>query len=745
MQVIHSRREILAGVALLVIALAANAGIGLYFANRLQSNWAWVFHTHEVLQAVENVGLLLSDAETGQRGYLISGEEKYLKPYERAVEEQEAKFILLRRLTADNAVQHQREQELESLALKKFSYLAEGIRLRKEKGPTSLAEWPGLESGQNLMQQLRESLREMRHAEQLLLLERQADNERSYSRLWLSGVFGLMLALLAVAGFLWLLRRYLKTIGKVLNDIHAHRELLHATLLSIGDGVIATDLEGRVTLLNPVAEQLTGWTRSEAKGQPLETVFHIVNEETRLPVDNPALRALRRGMIVGLANHTILIARNGRETPIDDSAAPIRNVDQEVNGAILVFRGISERKRQEAELQRQAHELQEADRRKDEFLAILAHELRNPLSPLSNALQIWPLVEHDHAQVESLRQMMERQVSQMTRLIDDLLDVSRITRGRIELRLQTIDLRTLISGAIESLQPLLEAAQHTLHVHLSAEPLYVEGDVARLLQIFWNILHNAIKYTDRKGVLEVRADRKGAEIVVSIKDNGPGIPAHMLEAIFEIFQQVDTTLERSHGGLGIGLTLVKRLVEQHGGSVEARSEGLSRGSEFIIRLPAAHTPPPLGPPPPEKSRHSQPPRLQVLVVDDVEASAKTLGLMLTSIGQDVSLLHDGLTALAWIKEHRPDIAFLDIAMPGMNGYEVARQVRTLPELRDVFLVALTGYGQEEDRRRASEAGFNHHMTKPTSIDALEQLVQSRPRLLSHPPADPVPPENSPGG
>ncbi len=375
--------------------------------------------------------------------------------------------------------------------------------------------------------------------------------------------------------------------------------------------------------------------------------------------------------------------------------------------------------------------LQDADRRKDEFLATLSHELRNPLTPLSYALQIWSPVNDDRGEMQKLKAVMDRQVHQMTRLIDDLMDVSRITRGKIHLQKQRVDLSTLISGAVEAVGPLVQARGHQLTVTVPSMPSFVNGDVARLTQVFANILHNAVKYTGRNGAIGLVAANQGERAVVTIKDNGPGIPSNMLSIIFEVFSQVDQTLDRCHGGLGIGLMLVKRLVEVHGGSVEARSDGLGKGSEFIVILPLADAE--------TDDQHdavvtklaTSIPCHRILVVDDVQVSAEILASMLRSIGQETSLATDGLTAIEWARENKPDVVFLDIAMPGMDGYEVARRLRACSELKGLRLVALTGYGQEEDRRKAYEAGLDHHMTKPASFEAVQEFLLTVPVRREH--------------
>ena len=386
-----------------------------------------------------------------------------------------------------------------------------------------------------------------------------------------------------------------------------------------------------------------------------------------------------------------------------------------------IARDITERKRAEAALV-------EADQRKDQFLATLAHELRNPLAPISNALALWPMVQEDRTQMDKLHAMMGRQVHQMTRLIDDLLDVSRITRGKITLRPQRIDVAAVINNAVEAARPFIERQRHQLNVVLPNEPLAMEADVARLLQVFGNILTNAAKYTPPGGIIWMIAEKEADEIVVRVRDNGPGIPSNMLPKIFDMFVQVDSSLERSYGGLGIGLTLVKTLVEMHGGKVEAKSEGMGAGSEFIVRLPVAEggAEAALVDKPHYRLRKVAAARRRVLVVDDVEASASTLSLLLQSIGHDTRLALDGIAAIAVARAYLPEVILLDIAMPGMNGYEVARRLRGEPGLEGVRIIALTGFGQEEDQKRASEAGFDHHLVKPCNVDQLEALLADLP-------------------
>lgn len=883
-------------------------------------------------------------------------------------------------------------------------------------------------------------------------------------------------------------------------ELQQERDLLSVTLHSIGDAVITTDPAGRITNLNPVAESLTSWSNEEAAGQPLETVFRIVNEKSRLPVESPATKALRDGVIVGLANHTVLIAKDGAECPIDDSAAPIRGADGQIVGCVLVFRDVSERRRAEHRLQQSelryrlvgdaandaiwdwnlvtnevtwnegvrrlfayaaedvdsdskwwvehihpedrdrivhsihsvidgagelwteeyrflrkdgsyarvfdrgrvvrneggeplrmvgsmldlterieaeeklrvqeaqyrsifestsdgilifdlegrlveanpaacsmhgyayeeflglpgtqlvhsddhhkfadfvrqvlagepfnvdgthlrkdgqkilvrvtgtsfvfggrpallaivrdvteekrsaealveseqrlrvimdsipqkiftalpdgnlnylnpiwieftglsvdsiekwgwtqfihpedldenlriwrhsletgepyqfehrfrradgeyrwhitralpvrdetgrislwigsntevhdikslqeelrsvAADLSEANRRKSEFLATLGHELRNPLAPIRTGLELMKSLADDPAELEETRSIMERQTQQLVRLIDDLLDVSRITQGKLQLRKSRIEIADVVRNAVETASTFIEEAGHELEVSLPATPIYLDADPNRLAQVFSNLLNNSTKYTPERGRIRISAQQEGSEVAVSVVDTGIGIPADSLSDIFEMFKQIDRPLEKGYKGLGIGLTLVKRLVEMHDGSIEVRSEGEGRGSEFIVRLPIlseesgsegeGQPSDPLG----EASG------LRVLVVDDNEAAAKMLGMVIKSLGNEVRTAFDGVQGIAEAKAFRPDLVLMDIGMPRMNGYEAALALRKQDWGKEMTLVALTGWGLEEDRRRTKEAGFDDHLVKPVEPAVLHRLL-----------------------
>jgi PAS domain S-box-containing protein len=382
---------------------------------------------------------------------------------------------------------------------------------------------------------------------------------------------------------------------------------------------------------------------------------------------------------------------------------------------------ITEQRRLEEELRRRAEELVGADRRKDQFLAMLAHELRNPLAPIRNAVELMRQVETVDPTFQPSREMVERQVKHLGRLVDDLLDVSRITQGSIRLRKEVVDLGTVVQRAVEGSRPLIESRANTVSLDLPAEPVRLEADATRLEQVVSNLLNNAAKYTLPGGHIWVTAAREGDEAVVRVRDTGIGVPPDVLDRVFEPFvQQSNGSLARTEGGLGVGLTLVRSLVEMHGGRVEASSPGLGQGSQFVVRLPAQL--PAEATLPSEPAAATAPRPLRVLVVEDNIDAAESLATLLRLWNHDVSVVHDGRTALEAAREQQPEVVLLDIGLPGLDGYQVARRLREELHLDHTLLVAMTGYGQPEDRRRSREAGIQYHFVKPVEPLVLRNLL-----------------------
>jgi PAS domain S-box-containing protein len=544
----------------------------------------------------------------------------------------------------------------------------------------------------------------------LLFPERRARAGYAFNVVLLYWVF-----VLVIAAFGGMIARARQRIGEQFDELTRQREQLAATLRSIGDAVIVTDSTGRIISLNAVAEQLTGWSGDEAVGVPLADVFRIINEVTRNSVESPVDRVIADGTIVGLANHTLLIAKNGVERPIDDSAAPIHGASGRLAGVVLVFRDTTERRERERSLADEA-------RRKDEFLALLAHELRNPLAPIYSALQILKLSEDDVASSREAREVAERQVNLLTRLVDDLLDMSRIMRGKIDLRVERLELASIVTQAVETARPAINANRHELSVSMPDEPVWFKADRVRITQVLSNLLSNAAKYTEPEGRISLSATIEDEQLVVCVADNGIGIEPEALPRVFEMFMQVAPGARRSQGGLGIGLTLVRNLIEMHGGRVEARSTGLGQGSQFFVRLPVAvadaEAPAAMDGPEQQAANGS---RRRILVVDDNVDAARSLAMLLRLRGHDVELAFNGEDALATVQQRLPEIVFLDIGMPGMDGFQVARRLRAEFD-SSLYLVALTGWGAEQDRQKSREAGFDRHLTKPVDLTALERVL-----------------------
>ncbi|MCE9548706.1 MAG: PAS domain S-box protein [Planctomycetia bacterium] len=1092
---------LIAGAGLALALLVVNISLTYRNTRQLQADTLWVAHTHEVIGGLENVLSLAKDAETGMRGYIISREPEYLEPYNAAVVAIDKQVDNVQRLTKDNPQQQAQFPELRQHLTARLKVLQEALALiEKGQFDANRQKNPPTGRGKQEMDALRGVIGEMIEHERGLLRDRLQISQQTYQTAVITGLLTGISALAAITGFLILVRRFLAARSKAAFIIAEQAERLRTTLASIGDAVITTDMNGCISNMNAVAESLTGWTNADAVGLSLDVTFHIVNEETRQPVSNPAMRALKEGVVVGLANHTILISKDGTERPIDDSAAPIRCKEGVIVGCVLVFRDITERRRAdealrnrerqfrtladsipqlawmaspngevfwynrrwfeftgttleqmagwgwqsvhdphelsrvldkwkesiatarpfemvfplkgqdgeyrqfltlvrplldeqgqvvrwfgtntdvteakraeeevresrsrlestlvagevgtwefdivhnivrvdknlafmlgmpekagtggpieeymqaihpddrprvaevieratqsgeryevefrlvapdstirwmvargrieqdatgravqmpgvvvdvtqrrlaeddrhkfvtlaetitdfvgmcdlsgkafyvndagmrmvgldslaqlqntpvqefffpedqqtilheffpavlekgdgeievrfrhfktghaiwmlykvvaltdfqgsrvglatvsrditqrrqlEDNLRQLASDLSESSRRKDEFLATLAHELRNPLAPIRNGLQLMKLAQGDAQSMEHARALMERQLVQLVRLVDDLLDVSRITRGKIDLRRERVDLASIIQQAVETSRPAIEMARQALTVTLPPQPMFLHGDAVRLVQVFSNLLNNSCKYSEPEGHITVTAKRHDKQVVVSIKDTGIGIPAEMLPRIFEMFTQIDQSLGRSGGGLGIGLTLVQRLVELHNGSVSAASAGAGHGSEFTVRLPILEDEPqPLSGQ--EAGEPSVTSGRRILVVDDNRDSASSLAMLLKLTGNETQTAFDGLAALEAAENFQPDAVLLDIGLPQLNGYEVAQKIREQAWGKNMVLIALTGWGQDEDRQRSKEAGFNSHMVKPVDHAALAKLL-----------------------
>jgi PAS domain S-box-containing protein len=506
-------------------------------------------------------------------------------------------------------------------------------------------------------------------------------------------------------------------------QLRRQAEQLRSVVDHVIDGIVTIDERGTIESFNPAAEKLFGYNRSEVIGR---NVKMLMPDPYHSQHDGYLSNYLRTGQakIIGIGREVVGQRRDGSTFPMELAVSEFHIGPRRFFTGIV--RDITERKRLEGELRHRLDELAETDRHKDEFLAMLSHELRNPLAPIRNAVQILGLIPSPEPTLAWSRDVIGRQVQHLTRLVDDLLDVSRITRNMIQLRKEPVALATIVARAVEAVRPLLDARKHELTVRVPSELILLEADPVRLTQVLVNLLSNAAKYTDESGLVTLTVERQGSETMLRVRDTGIGIPPELLPKVFDLFTQADRSLDRSQGGLGIGLTLVRRLVELHGGTVRAFSEGPGKGSEFVVRLPVLDAAPPV---PHEDNGHREArlsPGRRILIVDDNADAAETLALLLRLNGHDVQTALDGPAAVEAARAFQPDVALLDIGLPGMDGYEVARRLRREPGLKDVRLVAVTGYGREEDRLRSREAGFDHHLTKPVEPCVLLKLLPDGP-------------------
>ena len=489
--------------------------------------------------------------------------------------------------------------------------------------------------------------------------------------------------------------------------------------------------DGVVRLWNPAAERIFGWREDEVLGRPLPSVPDDRWDEFLRNLQAVLCGTLPQGMETlrrTKGGETIHVSLWTNTVPDEHGRPRVLTLVADVTARRQIENAL---RKSDEELRHRVQELAAEDRRKDEFLAMLAHELRNPLGAISNAGYVLGQLDQTpaaDARTRDLVAVIGRQIRHLSRLVDDLLDVSRFTRGRIELRKRETELRPIVEGAVETTRPVLEEKSHRLTVSLPGEPVYLDADATRIEQVLANLLHNAAKFTDPGGKIELTAEiteTDGGQVVLRVRDDGQGIEPELLPRIFDLFVQEDRTLARSHGGLGIGLTLVRSLVERHGGTVEAHSDGPGHGSELVVRLPCRKKSPAAEPDglrqQPEADERGP---ARILLVEDNVDAADALAELLRLWGHEVEVVHDGASAMQSASARRPDVILLDIGLPGMDGYQVAGALRRLPELQGTLIVALTGYGQESDRQRSARAGFDCHLVKPVDLEELRRLVST---------------------
>lgn len=850
------RSVIRTGYWLALAVLLVDAGFVYASLRTIARNNARIEQSRRVLVEIRRSLRILADAETGQRGYLLTERDEYLEPYRSATKRLEDCLGQLASYTNKDPVQSRRFQELKQLALEKMGELRETITLRDANRRDEAINLVLSGVGKHAMDKIRAVVDAMESEENHSLDERSAASANAINRTTALFTLTTSAGLLLILGASLLDRREQATRAKASEEIRRSEAWLSTTVTSIGDGLIATDELGQIRFLNPIAEVLTGWSSREAVDKSMSSIFRIINETTRQPVENPIEKVLEGGVIVGLANHTVLIARDGTEIPIEDSAAPIKDERGVVVGVVMVFRDVTEKRRQEIALVRSAEQFQqladampqivwtarpdghldyfnkrwfefsglpreegrdegwqsllhpddlprclevwsesvrtgtpyqiefrlhdrktdryrwhlvralaardrssgivkwygtctdiedqkqieealrsakieaeEANKAKDRFLAVLSHELRTPLNPIllatTSMLEKGARPEDFRPNLELIRQYVNLQA----RLIDDLLDVMRIVRGKMPLHWDVADAHHLIRQAINICRSDVLSKGHKITVDLAATHSYINTDPARFQQVLWNLIKNAVKFTPPNGLITIRTmnvndpDGKEGRLVIEVQDMGIGIEPEILPRLFNHFQQGEATITRKFGGLGLGLAISKGIVEGHGGSITATSAGKGQGTTFRIELKVLPEPRP-------QSKTKQEPKddstlpchpCRLLVVEDEPATRRLMGRLLEGLGHKVMTADTLESALNAVDTTGFDLIISDIGLPDGSGLELMHQIvlRSGP----IPAIALTGYGMEEDIQRSRAAGFTAHLTKPIDFMKLEAMIR----------------------
>jgi len=663
----------------------------------------------------------VKDAETGQRGFLLTGDESYLKANLDAKPEIQKDFEILDSCVRAGTLPAGQVKEFHDLLDAKLKELDETIALRRTQGFDAAVAVVRNNSGEALMDRIRNVTGQMTDAQNDIMADKR-NSEESLS-------FGMVLLLWAVVllnlGLLrWAyLRIHTEVKLRTAAALEALRqtELLRVTLASIGDGVIVTDRSSRITFINAVAEKLCGWNAAESAGRPCDEVFKIINETTRELVESPVERVIHSGAIVGLANHTLLVRKDGTEIPIDDSGAPIRDGDGSLRGVVLVFRDFTEHKKAETALRMAMEDAEAANVAKDNFLATLSHELRTPLSPVVMTLATWMQAGEAPESWREDVEMMQRNLDLEARLIDDLLDLTRIVRGKLSLNETVADVNDLVDAVARMYHSEILAKGLRLSLDLRASRHHAYVDPARLQQGFLNVLKTATKFPPEGGGIEVRTDNEDGQVRISISDTGVGMTEEMKSRLFRPFEQGTDEVVKRYGGLGLGMAISKALMEAQGGSITAASAGPGRGSTFSVGIPtveprqmhldqilsAAANPP---------ARRSY----KILLIEDHIDTARALARLLERGGHRVTTCHTMTQALEQLEKEKFDLMLSDIGLPDGTGLDLIRRVRAISNLP---ALALSGFGMEEDVLSCREAGFDEHLTKPINFQKLECIIQ----------------------
>ncbi len=723
-----------------VIAILVSASVvTLMNMVTLWSNATSVESTYEYLIAIESLESALKDAETGQRDYIITGNPSYLKSYDDANQALDMLLIELEKTTRESKVTSELLVALNDSIDQKRIELKRVLELRDRSGFEAARDVVKTDAGKQTMDEFRGTIRKIRDLEVKRLGELKQEFNQTYNSarymVLLSSIAGIAL----VIGVLQTIRRRSVTaerdaaiiseerqrLEKAINDRQlferrSHQLDQHIRLFvdQIQDYAIFTiDNDYRATSWNKGVAKVLGFDEAEFIGQDIRPLIFTPESNASGATANEFHVAVESGS----ASDDRWMMRNGQvRFWASGITSSIRDEHDQLIGFSKVMRDMTMQKQSGDELSRLASELSEESRRKNEFLATLAHELRNPLSPIKNAIQLMELM-HVDGEVNELRLTMARQVEQLVRLIDDLMDVSRIGRGKLELKRQSVHLDSIVRAAVEASQPLIETNHQVLEVHLDEPEMVMDVDPARMTQVLCNLLNNASKYSDAQCRIGLSVNRVNGSVVFRVKDNGSGIAPDRLDTIFDMYSQLGESVERGSAGLGIGLALVRTLIELHGGTITAHSEGEGKGSEFVILIPCeSHSAITYGGGVPAVADFPER-SYRVLVVEDMRALAVVLARLLSKMGHHVEMVENGEAAIEKLKHFDAEVIFSDISMPMMTGYELARYLRSQEATSTIKLVAMTGYGQLSDREKAYAAGFDEHMTKPVDINRLREF------------------------
>ena len=870
-------RKLATGYTVAIAVLVIDLLLTFWNLNSISRTWDALALSHDVVVGLDEVLSNLREAETGQRGYLLTGDERYLEPYTNSHAEVAASIERLRPLVANDGTRREHLSTAAEAASDKLSELEQTIRLRRDSGFDAALTVVKTDRGRASMDRVRRAIVAMGAEEQATRVRLRDRLQSALKSTTLTFALTSILALVLLFGIHLLSQRSRR-------QLERHAAWLTTTLRSMGDAVIATDRQGRVTFSNPAAERLTGWARDEARGKPLEHIFRITNQFTGEPVENPVTRVLREGIVVGLANHTKLTAKDGTIHPIDDTAAPITDNTGQIQGVVLVFHDMSERyaaeeslresakarrlaeaalreaddarpvlaaivqssddaiigetldglitswnraaqrilgytaaeivgkpittllppdhsedmsrilerirrgdrvghyetqrlakdgrvidvslsispirdadgtiigaakvarditERKHAEAEREqllaAAEAAKADaeaanRMKDDFLATLSHELRTPLNAIVGWAKILRSGKVDAEDLDEGLSAIDRNSHAQSQIIEDLLDISRIVSGNLRLDVQRLTLTDILDAALASVLPAANAKEIRIHKVFDSLVGPVTGDPARLQQVVWNLLANAVKFTPKGGTVHVLLERVNSHVEISVIDSGIGIKPEFLPHVFDRFRQADGSTTRLHAGLGLGLAIAKHLVEMHGGSIRAKSPGEGQGATFTLALPITVVHP--DQPGRLKVRHKQNDAindvcqdsalagLKVLVVDDEPDARQLLRRALADCQAQVAVASSAAEALALIETFPPDVIVCDIGMPEQDGYDLIHRVRANPAIKDIPAAALTAFARPEDRKRSLLAGFQTHVAKPVDPAELTAVVAS---------------------